>query len=419
MSDIAVNFEHVWKSYKKDLLGLLMHSSKKNKFWALQDISFEVKRGKCLGIIGSNGAGKSTILKLIAGISNATRGKIYVKGKVGALINLGAGFHPELTGRENIFLYGAILGLSKSEVKKYFDSIVDFAELKDFIDMPVKRYSSGMYARLGFSVAVHVNPDILLVDEVLSVGDIGFQGKSYNRMLSFRDGGCAIIFVSHRLPAISTMCDYVIWLDHGQIKKYGKTEEVIKAYLESFDRKQMTESIEELRQTGIGSGEIVIERVTVHDIHGQERDEYIYGEDIAIRIHYRALQHVDKPSFLIHVVGDNMPLFMANMMFDGCQPNKITSGRGIIECVFKNVPLMPGVYSLQAQIKKDISGNVFEPRILAKFRIKDRLKNYGFSGELAIACNRSGPRVVVPYEWRLLENNGKFIKLGYACSLPR
>ncbi len=419
MSDLVINFEEVWKSYKKNtfssLFTALRRSSKykkKNQFWALQDVSFKVRRGECLGIIGSNGAGKSTILKIISGISNATQGKVKTKGRISALINLGAGFHPELTGRENIYLNGAILGLSRSEVNKRFDSIVEFAELEDFIDMPVKRYSSGMYARLGFSVAINVTPDILLVDEVLSVGDIGFQSKSYNQMLNFRNSGCGIIFVSHRLPAISMMCDRVIWLDHGKVRMYGEADKVIEAYLESFDKKLMTDDIEELRYSGIGSGEIVIERVTVHDIHGQEQSEFIYGEDIAVRAYYRTLKPVYKPSFLIHVVGDNMPLFMANMMFDGCQPDKISLGRGVVECVFKHVPLMPGVYKIQAQIKKDISGNVFEPRILAKFCIKDRLENYGFKGKIAVSCNRRGPRVVVPYEWRLREDNGKITKLG-------
>src|SRR5271165_3423227 len=203
---------------------------KQQEFWALRDISFSVGRGEVLGIIGHNGAGKSTILKLLSGLMKPTSGTIDVKGSLSALIEVGAGFHPDLTGRENIYLNGAILGLSRGQITRKFDQIVEFSGLSEFLDTPVKRYSTGMYARLGFSVAAHVDADILLVDEVLSVGDYLFRNKCMERMKEIRDRGVAIVFVTHDLDSIATFCSRVILLDHGRIAKEGDPQAVISAY---------------------------------------------------------------------------------------------------------------------------------------------------------------------------------------------
>jgi len=202
-------------------------------FWALQDVNLSVNRGETLGLIGHNGAGKSTLLKLIARVFRPTAGRVVVTGKVAPLLEFGAGFHPELTGRENIYLNGALMGFSHPEMEEKLEGIVDFAELWDFIDVPMRTYSSGMWARLGFAVATDVHPDILLIDEVLSVGDEAFKRKSSARMQEFRDRGATIILVSHDMKMIQKMCGRAAWLDHGHIKAIGKTSEVVQAYLQN------------------------------------------------------------------------------------------------------------------------------------------------------------------------------------------
>ena len=222
MSDIALELNGVWKKFRKgerhdslrDLIPALFKktlspvqsSLKEEEFWALKDISLGVKRGEALGIIGPNGSGKSTTLKILSGIIRPTKGTIKVNGRLSALIEVGAGFHQDLTGRENIYLNGAILGMRKEEIDRKLDEIIAFSGISDFIDTPVKRYSSGMYARLGFSIAAHVDPEVLLVDEVLSVGDMSFQEKSINKMMSFKDSDASIIFVSHNLASVNLLC---------------------------------------------------------------------------------------------------------------------------------------------------------------------------------------------------------------------
>jgi lipopolysaccharide transport system ATP-binding protein len=204
------------------------------KFWALKGVSLEAEQGKVLGIIGRNGAGKSTLLKIISRITAPTLGEVKIKGRVASLLEVGTGFHPELTGGENVFLNGAILGMTKAEVKSKFDEIVDFSGVGRFIDTPVKRYSSGMYVRLAFAVGAHLEPEILLVDEVLAVGDAGFQKKCLGKMDEVTKEGRTVLFVSHNLDAVSTLCDRVIWLDEGKIFLDGPTQEVVPAYLNAM-----------------------------------------------------------------------------------------------------------------------------------------------------------------------------------------
>lgn len=237
-------FKNVTKTYSiskgkygllTEALGNLISTKSKsphhiNKVNALKNVSFTLKKGESLGIIGKNGAGKSTILKLISKITYPNSGKITASGRIGAFIELGAGLHPELTGRENIYLYGAILGMKKKEIEKKFDVIVDFAEIRKFLDVPIKKYSSGMYSRLGFSVCAFCDPDILLVDEVLAVGDINFQKKCLDKMHSFA-GEKTIIFVSHNLDSVKSICSKVIFIEKGKIKKTGKPKTVIDHYI--------------------------------------------------------------------------------------------------------------------------------------------------------------------------------------------
>lgn len=206
---------------------------KQNEFWALQDVSFKVEKGEVLGFVGSNGAGKSTLLKVVAGVMRPTKGQVLVGGNICPMIELGAGFDLDLNARENIYLNGAVMGYSKAFLDSKFQEIVDFSELHDFLDVPVRNFSSGMTARLAFSIATIVEPEILIVDEILSVGDLNFQQKSENKMRSLISGGTTVLYVSHSMKSIKSLCDRVVWLEHGKVMMVGKTEEVCKAYYES------------------------------------------------------------------------------------------------------------------------------------------------------------------------------------------
>ena len=203
---------------------------KKDYFWALKDIDFRINKGDVVGIIGANGAGKSTLLKVVSGVYKPTTGTVEVNGKISPMIELGAGFDPELTARENIYLNGAILGYSKEFLEEKFDEIVEFSELKDFLDVPVKNFSSGMVAKLAFSISTIVDPEVLIVDEILSVGDIKFQEKSKNKMMSMIEGGTTVLYVSHSIDSIKELCSKVIWLDHGKIVKMGNAKEICDEY---------------------------------------------------------------------------------------------------------------------------------------------------------------------------------------------
>lgn len=406
----AIELNGVWKRYllgqartAGDVIrGLLGRRNERGKLWALQDVSFAVEPGETLGIIGRNGAGKTTILKLLSRITRATKGEVKTRGRLACLINLGAGFHPELTGRENIYLNGVILGMARKEIDRKLGEIVAFAELEEFIDTPVKRYSSGMYARLGFAVAAHVDPDILLVDEVLSVGDIGFRDKSYQRMLGFRDSGTALVFVSHNMAAVTQMCDRVIWLDQGEIRMHGNSDEVARAYLNDFDRELLESSLDQYRLESGGTGEIVVERVTVHGSDGTKRDAFRRGEDVVVRLHYYARQAVTSPMFMVYVLGRSGALFSGNMLFDGLQPEQLEAGRGIMECRFKKVNLLPAVYHIAVQIKHHVAADYFRLRTMGAFRVDSLPADYGFHNDLALTLGR-GALCVVPYQWVLYE----------------
>lgn len=220
-------------SFKEYAIRWLQRKVNKRDFWALQNVSFCIKRGESFGLIGSNGAGKSTLLKLIARVFRPTTGRVVVRGHVAPLLEYGAGFHPELTGRDNIYLNGALMGFTRNEMDEKFERIVDFSELWDFIDMPMRTYSSGMWARLGFAVATDIEPEILIIDEVLSVGDESFQRKSAAKLHEFRDLGATTLLVSHNMEIIKDTCNRAAWLDHGEVKSIGGSAEVVGAYLES------------------------------------------------------------------------------------------------------------------------------------------------------------------------------------------
>ena len=238
--DLGIEREN---SFKNKFISLFdkKRRRKKEYFWALNDVSFDVKKGEVIGFVGSNGAGKSTMLKVVSGVMKPTKGKVEVNGVIAPMIELGAGFDTELTARENIYLNGAVLGYSEKFLNEKFDEIVEFSELKDFLDVPVKNFSSGMVAKLAFSISTIVSPDILIVDEILSVGDIKFQEKSLNKMMELIKGGTTVLYVSHSIESIKSLCDRVIWLDHGKIVKIGPSKEVCDEYF----FKQMGISYEE------------------------------------------------------------------------------------------------------------------------------------------------------------------------------
>src|SRR5215470_11631558 len=292
MTDTAIEFSGVWKKFAKgeqyDSLRDLIPSLAKwlfsanhrgelqqKEFWALKDVSFRLGRGEALGIIGPNGSGKSTILKLLSRILRPDKGNLRVNGRLGALIELGAGFHPDLTGRENIYLNGTILGMKRSEIDRKFDAIVEFSEMRDFLDTPVKRYSSGMYARLGFSVAAHVDPDVLLVDEVLSVGDYHFQQKCFDKMREFVQNGTSLIFVSHNMTAVSTLCSSALLLRKGTPVYQGDVSTAMQKYHAFYEEDIVSKEVE-----------VTYARLT--SSAGSEREVFEPGEEIRLEIGIRA-----------------------------------------------------------------------------------------------------------------------------------
>ncbi len=289
------------------------------EFWALQEVSFDVPRGTTLGIIGSNGSGKSTLLKLMAGIHRPTSGGLKTNGRISALIELGAGFHPEFTGQENIFINGIILGLSRKQIYQKLDDIIRFSELEEFIDNPVKTYSSGMYMRLAFAIAVAVDPDILLIDEILAVGDASFQRKCQNRLNAFKADGKTIVLVTHDLGALERHCDRVLWLDHGKLQAYGDVQSVVRMYLEHVAQQQRENLLEEhdgdessgtgqqksSRKRRWGSQEVEINSVDL--FNGSKTPCYLYktGDKMTIEIVYKAYHPIYDPVFGIGIFRDD------------------------------------------------------------------------------------------------------------------
>ena len=308
MPDVALRVEHIYKKFRKeqvfnslrDLIPALtgrmfkeqgLSGKDRREFWALQDISFEVKHGEALGIIGRNGAGKSTILKILSRIMKPTSGRMLVNGRLSALIEVSAGFHQDLTGRENIYLNGTILGMKKREIDAKLEQIVDFSGIEEFIDTPVKRYSSGMYARLGFSVAAHVDPDVLIVDEVLSVGDYVFQQKCLRRMKEVISGGATVLFVSHNLHSVAEFCHRALLLEHGEMKAIGPAREIISAYMHRADEDESASAKDQA---------VKIRKVTVRNAEG-ECSAFRSGDEAWIDVELIAYRRCSKLSVTLYI----------------------------------------------------------------------------------------------------------------------
>lgn len=373
-------------------------ASRRGALWALQDVSLRVQPGESVGLIGHNGAGKTTLLKLVAGITRPSCGHVRTVGRVASLINLGAGFHPELTGRENVYLNGVILGLSRSEIKRRFDAIVDFADLGSFIDTPLKRYSSGMYARLGFAVAAHVDPDVLLVDEVLSVGDVEFQDRSLRKMLSFRDDGRAILFVSHNLSAIEMMCQRAIWLDHGVIRQCGPVDEVVQAYLEHVDSTLIAEAAE---AGAVPDEHLNVVEAVVCGPDGRPRPDFAFGDRLTVRLHCVARQPARAVQCTVTVRGDYGPLFSASSETYATW----ASGRHDLECQFDGLPVLPGLYRVDVSLRHAESTPWALPRTVAAFRVETDLAAFGSTSPVGATKSRGG-FLAVAYDWRVRSTAG-------------
>jgi lipopolysaccharide transport system ATP-binding protein len=353
MSEHSLRLNHVFKRFRRgerhdslrDLIPSLVKRAVSRdreralaaeEFWVLNDISFELKKGETLGIIGHNGAGKSTMLKHLSGIMEPTRGNIEVNGRLSALIEVGAGFHPDLTGRENVYLNGVILGMSRAEVKRKFDEIVEFAGLEEFIDTPVKRYSSGMFARLGFSVAAHLEPDILVIDEVLSVGDFAFQRKGLEKMRAIAKSGATVIFVSHNLQAVAEFCQRGILLEKGRVIADGPTDQVVRRYLD-------TAAIHDDRPA---RGPVRIAKTTIRSADGQT-GRFAAGQKARVSVTLDAIAQTEKVAVVIDVFNTEFyEVFNTSSERLGCPPLSLAAGERAT-CDFDvELNLGPGTYYL-------------------------------------------------------------------------
>jgi ABC-type polysaccharide/polyol phosphate transport system ATPase subunit len=316
---------------------------------ALDQVSFEVGQGESFAIIGPNGAGKTTALKILSRISYPTSGRVRVRGRIGALIEVGSGVHPELTARENIWLYGQILGMSKADVRRRFDEIVEFAELEPALETPVKMYSSGMQLRLGFAIASHLDPDVFVVDEALAVGDAGFQAKCVERMTKLVGDGRTLLFVSHNLSAVEAVCGRGIFLLDGVVKAAGTVQEGLRAYLEWVDDR-------ERRRKGVG-GRLVgrgllVERVTVHDPTGAERYVFTTGEPLEIRFHVVADQAIPRPWFSVGLTDGRPGALVLCSMLEGHEGFDLAPGLHVVTCRLGPLPLGPRVYEVYASVRE-------------------------------------------------------------------
>ena len=324
----------------------------REEFWVLKDVSFALEAGSTIGLIGANGAGKSTVLKLIAQILEPSVGKVRVFGRVGALLELGSGFHPDLTGRENIYLNGSILGVKRAAITKKLDEIIGFSELDRFIDLPVRNYSSGMLVRLGFAVATSFWPEILLVDEVLAVGDQVFQARCLSRIRDIQKSGTTVLVVSHDLSVIQRMCQRVLWLDKGGVRADGKADYVINQYLESVwtDRELLQGLAADAEGQRWGSGEIRIEKVRLMGENGASQQVFYTKGRFAVRMWYRADKLVRSPAFGIGLYDEQGNRVNGSNMVWGGAPIEAVFGRGYIDYVVESLPLLPGRYSLTVAV---------------------------------------------------------------------
>ncbi len=383
---------HRFQTFKSALVkGDLFRSLRPDELvTALDDVTIRVEKGQTFGVIGENGSGKSTLLKLVAGITKPTRGTVRTEGKVSALIELGAGFHPEISGRENIFINGIMLGLSRKEISAKFDEIVRFAELEDFIDAPVKTYSSGMYMRLGFAIAINVNPDILLIDEVLAVGDAAFVPKCLDRIDDFRRRKKTILFVSHDLTTVEKICDRVGWLKGGRLLMVGDPKRVIDMYLqdvaetqeEKFERRReekapQPSAEEERRENRWGKREVEISRVILKNLAGQEK--HVFAPDEGMILEMDVVAHAETDDFVFGIGifnSQGICCYGTNTHLENFEPVSIR-GEGKVVCRIERLNLINGTYYLDVAVHKRDGYPYDYHRNLYSFLVSSTLRDVG------------------------------------------
>jgi len=372
-------------------------SGENNTIWALKDVSFEVQKGEVLGIIGRNGAGKTTLLKILSRVTEPTEGEVRIRGRVGSLLEVGTGFHPELTGRENIFLNGAILGMRKEEIKKKFDEIVAFAEIEKFLDTPVKRYSSGMYVRLAFAVAAHLEPEILLVDEVLAVGDAAFQKKCLGKMGDVSKEGRTVLFVSHNMTAVQNLCQKALWINKGQNYKMGSADIVINEYINNSVVASTERGWNE-KSSAPGSDEIRIKRIYVRPISSDMNELMSNDKDIQIGIDFWSLKNDQNLAITLHIItNDGVVAFSTSTIHQiELRKKRLDEGLYGCHCLIPSNFLNSNVYIVRLLVVKDHTKVVFKMDDALVFEIVESGKHRGaYFGER--------PGVVAPiFFWELM-----------------
>lgn len=359
----VVSFQNVSKKFRftketpqsilEILISAFSRKSERQKetgdLWAVNDVSFDIYPGQAFGIVGRNGSGKSTILKLITRILRPTKGRIVVNGRMSALLELGAGFHQDLTGRENVYLNASLLGLTEEETNAKFDDILAFSELGEFIDMPVKHYSSGMYMRLGFSVAIHVKPDILIIDEILAVGDRPFQAKCIDAIMDMKRKGVTIIFVSHDINLMRNLCTHILWIDKGNMKAIGQADDVALRYIEYSNRREGQQLLSAKFERW-GTGEMEITNVRLLNADGEEANIFLTGDSLTIEMEYIAHQPVPDPEFGYAIFReDGTHINGPNSRLAGIRTG-IIEGTGIVQYHIKRLPFISGTYFVSAAI---------------------------------------------------------------------
>ena len=366
------------------------HRTRYEEFWALRDVSFEIPTGETFGIVGGNGSGKSTLLKVLAGILRADEGSAVARGRLSALLELGAGFHPELTGRENVYLNGSILGFTSREIRNLFDDIVEFAELEQFIDEPVRNYSSGMYMRLGFSVAIHVEPEILLVDEILAVGDLTFQKRCLDRFARLRDEGRTIVVVSHDLNMIGRLCDSSVWINKGELASVGSSSSVLEDFI-SHDENSDVNVSDQSHQLRLKPDDLV-KSLELVDVNGHSMSSTASGQPALIRVRYDA----DK-------AGEPVTVALGLYRADGTHVSSINSGAatsagndvGVIEVDYEmsSLPVQSGTYEISIALHSRDMTKVFERHThLFRFEV-DPVAGSHQTGLVALGGNWSAKNV--------------------------
>jgi ABC-type polysaccharide/polyol phosphate transport system ATPase subunit len=404
-----VSFEHVTKRYRAGF----RHASLRSEIGrfgrrlrpgrsepapakglvAVEDLSFEVAEGDSFALIGANGAGKSTALRLISRITYPTEGRVRVRGRVGALIEVGSGVHPELTGRENIWLYGSILGISRNEIRRRFDDIVEFAELAPFIDLAVKHYSTGMQLRLGFSVAAFLEPNVFVIDEALSVGDANFQAKCVEHMTKLVRSGTTLLFVSHHLPAIESLCNRAILLERGHLVANGDTKDVLRTYIQRVAAQDIDVSADLSNQ-----GTLRVTSARCLDSNGRERSHISPNEPLTIRLEFESGRSIERPHVVVSLT-DGRPgaLLECSMVDDGEAPASVPP-RWTCDCVIPSLPLRPRMYEVWVDVlAADGYGRLVYSLLVTRFWVEAPLGQ----GPQSVVHASMGGAISVPYRWQI------------------